>query len=353
MPGVRGVAWGNALGGYRFQKRVGGRFIAGKLPGARPIGKKPKPGRTKYNTAIKVAGGAAVVAAAAGGGYYAYRKGLFKGPSSGQPKIVASFSGPSGKDSLGRNIGYGLGPVSALKEGGRNIIKAGTSGSVVEKMVDASNAVRGNVVGAGRNIKAIADSEGMDKVLHVSKGVAGIAGATAATAVASNITVGVVKNMVETPHVPGTPRKAGRPKGSKNKVKEGASVAAEITKGVAHTTKPPIVPMKGRTLAQSDANVHKAQSLTQPVLPGIKLKSKAARKSTLLTARPQAAQEGVKITEHVATTHTTKPPTGKTTSATHKPTTSKHDNVTARIIADTPEAAIARRKARLAQGGHN
>lgn len=397
MPGVRGRAWGNSLGGYKLQKRVGGRFVSGKVGGFQATvhnARKTKAGRTKWNRRIAVAGGLVVVAGVAGGGYYAYKKGLFKAPSIGQPKL--QVSGPAKFDALGRRNTYGLGPVSALKEGGRNVVKAATKGSVVEQMVGLSDKLVGGVKGAGSAINAMVESEGIDKAVHVSRAAAGIATASAATAVGVNVTVGTVKSMVHPPHVPGEPRKGGRPKGSKNKstlareaaksAHEGASVAAQVTKGAATTSRTsntvtPIVKSKGITLSEADRNIERARAreegrartretkrLLTPHPKQIRVNHKRAVKSSLLTAKPKADTAGVHVIEHVPTPAKVSPPKGKTKVATHNSPAApqienilNHRNADAKHVpphgekkpgvfymppgAESVEAAIARRKA--------
>jgi hypothetical protein len=389
MPGVRGRAWGNALGGYRLQKRVGGRFVSGKVGGFQATvhnARKTKANRTKWNKRIAIGGGVVAVAAAAGGGYAAYRAGLFKGPSTGQPKIVVS--GPAKFDSLGRRNTYGLGPVSAMKEGGRNVVKAATKGSVVEQMVGVSNNLVGSVKGAGAALQAMTESEGIDKALHASRAVAGIATAGAATAVGLNVTVGTVKSMVHPPHVPGEPRKGGRPKGSKNKPKEGAAVAAQITKGAPATAKSsnnttPIVQSRGMTLSQADRNAERAMArethrenaretkrILTPHPKQIRVNHKRAVKSSLITAKPKADTAGTHVTEHVPTPAKVTPPKGKTKASTAAPNVEhilNHRAADAKHVppfgekkpgvyympphAESVEAAIARRKAHLRAKG--
>jgi len=340
MPGVRGHAWGNALGGWKTQRRVAGRFVPGHVGGFKSAihsktNTRQKRARIKRNAAI--AGGAVVAVGAIAGGAYMIKSGkgkkLIQSVRAGQPNLL-KHSGPSGRDVLGRKNPYHLGPVGAVKQAGRDIRTAGLHGTGIEGAVVGLQKMPKGLRSANSHLKAMTTTEGLDKTLHGAKAAAGVGGAAAAVSTAVRVTVGNTRAMItpEKPHVTG-PRRAGRPKGSKNKAKEGASIAAEVTKGATHS-KPPIVRSKGLTLSEVDKAMSQSEArksqraniranrtlLNQKPIGNIRLKSKAARPSTLMTAKPQAAQQGVKVTEHApAPKHTPAPPKGKTTSSTHKP----------------------------------
>lgn len=339
MPGIRGHAWGNALGGWKTQRRVAGRFVPGHTGGFKAAihsktNTRQKRARLKRNATI--AGGAVVAVGAIAGGTYMIKSGkgkkLIQSVRAGQPNLI--HSGPSAKDALGRRNPYHLGPVGAVRQAGRDIRTAGLHGTGIEHAVVGLQKMPAGLRNAGAHVKAMTSTEGLDKALHGAKAAAGVGGAVAAVSTAARVTVGNTRAMVnpEKPHVTG-PRRAGRPKGSKNKAKEGASIAAEITKGATHSG-PPIVRSKGLTLsdvdrAMSQSEARKSQRtnmranrtlLNQKPIADIRLKSKAARPSTLMTAKPQAAQQGVKVTEHAPTPKASTPPKGRTTSSTtHKP----------------------------------
>lgn len=340
MPGIRGHAWGNALGGWKTQRRVAGRFVPGHTGGFKSAihsktNTRQKRARLKRNATI--AGGAVVAVGAIAGGTYMIKSGkgkkLIQSVRAGQPNLL-KHSGPSGRDALGRKNPYHLGPVGAMKQAGRDIRTAGLHGTGIEGAVVGLQKMPAGLRNAGAHVKAMTSTEGLDKTLHGAKAAAGVGGALAAVSTAARVTVGNTRAMVnpEKPHVTG-PRRAGRPKGSKNKAKEGASIAAEVAKGASHSA-PPIVRSKGLTLsdvdrAMSQSEARKSQRtnmranrtlLNQKPIADIRLKSKAARPSTLMTAKPQAAQQGVKVTEHAPTPKASTPPKGRTTSSTtHKP----------------------------------
>lgn len=102
MPGRKGRAWGNALGGYRKQPRIGGRFASKGTPGAKISNK-------SRNRAIrrKIYKGAAIAlgtGAVVGAGIYAHKSGLdkkiVKAPST---KITMRYA-KAGAGALGRGV---------------------------------------------------------------------------------------------------------------------------------------------------------------------------------------------------------------------------------------------------------
>lgn len=261
MPGIKGRPWGNALGGYKLQKRVGGRFVSGKTGGLRASihnARRTRADRTRWNRRAAIAGGAVVGLAAIAGGAYMIKSGkgrnLIQQVHAGQPKLI-TVSGPEKRDALNRIVPYGFGPVVpdqpirsnlALRRGAADAMSA-LKGSGIPETVTATGKVKVALRKTPKHLQAMltpnpaSKTPKLDQALHGAKAARNIAGATAATAVAARVTVGSVRETIKPtkPHVVG-PRPGGRPKGStkvKSAAKEGAKVAREVAKPT-HKPKP-------------------------------------------------------------------------------------------------------------------
>lgn len=95
MPGRRGAPWGNALGGYRKQARIGGRFVSHGTAGGKINNKAYNRARRKKfvkGASITLATGAVI-----GVGVYAHKSGLakrvVKSPTTRSTKRYAKAAG--------------------------------------------------------------------------------------------------------------------------------------------------------------------------------------------------------------------------------------------------------------------
>lgn len=94
MPGRRGVAWGNALGGWKKQPRVAGRFVS--MPNATKVAKRSSSKAIRRRRTIKRAAIAGSTIAVVGGAVYAHQSGmkvgLVKTPTvaGSRPRVIVS-----------------------------------------------------------------------------------------------------------------------------------------------------------------------------------------------------------------------------------------------------------------------
>ena len=210
MPGIRGHAWGNALGGWKTKRRVAGRFVPGHTGGFKSAihsktNTRQKRARLKRNATI--AGGAVVAVGAIAGGTYMIKSGKGKSLSNvraGQPNLLNTVALVDVM-LLGVRIPYHLGPVGAMKQAGRDIRTAGLHGTGIEGAVVGLQKMPAGLRNAGAHVKAMTSTEGLDKTLHGAKAAAGVGGALAAVSTAARVTVGNTRAMVnpEKPHVTG------------------------------------------------------------------------------------------------------------------------------------------------------
>lgn len=157
-----GKAWGNALGGYRLQNRVGGKFSSGfgggskgsraatvakraSTPAQRRAqyldGRRVAEGKAKRNKKIKnVAKAAAVVGVVGAAGYAAHKSGAISG---GNRDGVASVKVKLGKKSGSAAVDYGF--VKSARAGGNFTVYAGQKNKEFRvPSVDAKMAARKN-----------------------------------------------------------------------------------------------------------------------------------------------------------------------------------------------------------------
>ena len=121
-----------------------------------------------------------------------------------------------------------------MKQAGRDIRTAGLHGTGIEGAVVGLQKMPAGLRNAGAHVKAMTSTEGLDKTLHGAKAAAGVGGALAAVSTAARVTVGNTRAMVNPENRIYRPRRAGRPKGSKNKAKEGASICSRSLQRAHH-----------------------------------------------------------------------------------------------------------------------
>lgn len=285
MPNIRGNAWGNALGGYKYQRRgKGGKFAKGKVQGFQTAinkGRTNKAGNTNWKAAAIGAGAALATTAVVAGGIYAVKSGhaakLLKAPTTAIKNADASIRASA---------------ALALKGMGVNVGKSAMSASRLSAARRSLEATSKMAVASGNTVSAMLNADGpsvFEQINNAAKATAAVSGAvvsaSAATAVVRATADGIrdeARANRDAPRKPRTPR-AGRVSvvpqpgtTNPNKVASGRSVADQVSKGAPPAAK---TPHNVEPTALADV-------FGQPVIGNIRIDPRGKRRSVIADKRP-------------------------------------------------------------------